>query len=424
MPALTEGSLAASRSLNARLLGYIRSGAASTRGQLADLTGLSRSNIAERVAELTSLGLVVEAGTTRSTGGRAPVRLELNARAACVAAVDLSVAGFDVALTDLDARPLTDRSVDWDIGEGPEATLTRVEEEIDRLLSDERARAVAAQPLVGVGVGFPGPVRFDTARPVSPAGLPDWDDYPLGERLGARYGVDVRVDNEANMMAVGEHRLGAAKGVEDFVLIKIGDGIGAGIFSGGRLHRGHLGGSGDIAHIPVPVDASSAITCRCGKQSCLTTVADARALGRTATALARDRRSPALRRAADRSGGPLNARDLMNAALRGDDPSVRALEAAAGHVGRTLAMVVNVLNPELVLLAGDMMAAADIVLPVVRRTVYAESTPLTTRALRIERSDPQGHFGITGAAATVLDHLLGAERLGDWSAISPVRATR
>lgn len=108
------------------------------------------------------------------------------------------------------------------------------------------------------------------------------------------------------MMALGEHRLGAARGVDDFVLVKIGDGIGSGIFSGGRLHRGHLGGSGDIAHIPVPVGTSAAITCRCGKQSCLAAVADARALGRTAVALAQDGRSPALRRAADRSGGRID----------------------------------------------------------------------------------------------------------------------
>lgn len=113
----------------------------------------------------------------------------------------------------------------------------------------------------------------------------------------------------------------------------------------------------------------------------------------------------------------------MSAALSGDAACVRALEAAAEHLGRTVAMVVNVLNPELVLLAGDVMTAADVVLPAVRRTVYAESTPLTTRALRIERSDPQGHFGVAGAAAAVLDHILGAERLGDWSVIDPVPRT-
>ncbi|KAA9160729.1 ROK family transcriptional regulator [Amycolatopsis acidicola] len=410
MPLLTEGSLAASRNLTARLLDRIRAMPGTTRAELAAHTGVSRSNIADRVAELVELGLVVEAGTGRSTGGRAPVQLALNAGAAAVVAVDLGTSGFEVALTDLGANVFAHRAVKWQIEKGPEATLRRVEREIDRILQDNTKR-----PIAGVGVGFPGPVRFPAGRPTSAPGMPEWDDYPIGDRLAGRYGVETWVDNEANLMALGELRRGAARKTEDLVFVKLGSGIGAGIVQGGEVRRGHLGGAGDIAH--VPVGARSAFPCWCGKASCLVTVAGGIALGHSAKALAQNGESPILRQ---RLGGrtPL-AEDLLAAALAGDRASVEVLELAAEQLGRTLAIVVNLLNPGLVLLGGRVMGAADFILPVVRRTVYASSTPLATREIRIERSDPLGHFGIVGAACTAIDALLGPDRLGTWSAVAP-----
>jgi predicted NBD/HSP70 family sugar kinase len=257
---------------------------------------------------------------------------------------------------------------------------------------------------------------------VSSPGVPAWDDYPIGDRLARHFGVPTWVDNEANTMALGEQRRGAARNARNFILVKLGSGIGAGLVVEGHLCRGHLGGAGDIAH--VPITATPAFPCWCGKASCLVTVAGGVALARTAQALAADGRSPALRDIAERANGRLTAADLMTAALSGDPTSVQAFEMAGEQLGCTLSTLVNVLNPELVLLAGRVMGAADFILPAVRRVIYGRSTPLSTRDLRIERSAPDGGFGIVGAAMTAIDALLGPDLLGTWSASGPRPAGR
>ncbi|MBU6529615.1 ROK family transcriptional regulator [Streptomyces mayonensis] len=392
------------------MLEYIRAETATTRGELAELTGLSRSNIAERVGELAALGLVVEAGTARSTGGRAPVRLRFNHLAGCVAAVDMGTTGVRTAITDLHGRTLVDDLFECRVSAGPQASLAAIEKSLESLLESS---AVAGIPLTGIGLGFPGPVQFASGHPTSPASAPSWDGYPIREQLARRFEVDAWVDNEANMLALGELRLGAARRASDVVVVKFGTGIGAGLVSGGQLQRGHLGGAGDIAHVSVP--GATSARCSCGRASCLTTVASGAALGRTAVLLAESGASPTLRELVTAGRTP-TVDDLAQAAAGGDLACIRAIEASASHLGHVLAMLVNVLNPELVLLAGRVMESADLVLPVVRRTIYAESTPLTTRALRIERSAPDGHFGISGAALTVVDKLLEPERLGAWPA--------
>ncbi|MFG3289205.1 ROK family protein [Streptomyces sp. NPDC048179] len=406
MPRQSEGALAASRRLTSALLALIRTNQADTRADLAVITGLSRTNIAERVGALIDAGVVVEAGPGRSSGGRAPSRLALNPDAGRVVAVDLGNREGRVAVTDMDGRVLARTVIEGGVARDPDSTLDRVAEAASTLLKGPLSEA----PLVGAGLGFPGPVQLPGGRPVSPAGLLQWDGFPLAEALGKRLGTEAWADNEANLTTLGELRRGRARGAQDVVLVKLGRGIGAGVVSRGTLHRGHLGGAGDIAHIPVAAERPR--SCSCGRTSCLVTIAGGSGLARTARDLARTGRSAVLREIA--GGRDLTGADLTDAAREGDAAAVAALREAAEHLGHVLAPVVNMLNPELVLLAGPVMAAEDFLLPFVRQVVYAESTPLTTRALRIERSDPAGNFGLVGAALTVIDELLSPERLHEW----------
>jgi predicted NBD/HSP70 family sugar kinase len=145
-------------------------------------------------------------------------------------------------------------------------------------------------------------------RPFSPPAMPSWEGYPIADRLSARFVVDTWVDNEANLVALGEFRSGAAQQVDDFILVKVGSGIGAGLIAGGRLYRGALGSAGGIAHLPVPADHP--VTCYCGKQGCLVTLASGLALGRRATEMAADGSSLALSRLAATLDRPLTAADL------------------------------------------------------------------------------------------------------------------
>ncbi|HEY8545733.1 MAG TPA: ROK family protein, partial [Acidimicrobiales bacterium] len=184
------------------ILQLVRSGQATTRADLAALTGLARSTIAQRVDALLAHRLLVPGGDSPSTGGRPPTVLSFNRAAGVVLAGDLGATHSRVAVTDLGGEVLAQTTRDIAIAEGPETVLgwletafTELLEEIDRSPDDVR----------GVGVGLPGPVEFATGQPVNPPIMPGWDRYPVGERLAQRFGVPALVDNDVNIMAVGEH---------------------------------------------------------------------------------------------------------------------------------------------------------------------------------------------------------------------------
>ena len=213
------------------ILDEIRQARSRSRAELVARTGLSRGVVAQRVAELIELGLVVDDEIGPSTGGRPPRQMTFRAGAGHVLVADLGATSIDVAVTDLDGRILGHRDEPSDIAAGPEACLQRVEE-----LFAELTTATRDLPgrLWGIGIGIPGPVEFRSGRPVSPPIMPGWDDYPVRERFVARYAAPVWVDNDVNLLALGEWRSGIAVGHDNVIVVKIGTGIGAGIISNGR----------------------------------------------------------------------------------------------------------------------------------------------------------------------------------------------
>src|SRR5882757_8970695 len=299
------------------VLDLIRSGAARTRPDLARQAALGRTVVSQRLGQLIASGLVEEGALGPSTGGRAPRQLRFRAEAGVILAAELGATSITVGRTDLAGQILAERDEPWDIAAGAGPTLDRLEALFDELLVD-----VPEQPVWGVGVGLPGPVEFASGRPVAPPIMPGWDGYPVRDRLAARYNVPVWVDNEVNLMALGEFRAGLGRGVADLIYIKIGSGIGAGLISGGRLHRGAQGCAGDVGHVAVLDDAT--IVCRCGKIGCLEAVVGGAALAREAAAAAADGRSPFLAEAA-LDGHRLEARDVARAAEFGDPIGVDLL---------------------------------------------------------------------------------------------------
>lgn len=243
--------------------------------------------------------------------------------------------------------------------------------------------------------------------------MPGWDGYSVRDRLARRYDVPTWVDNDVNLMALGELRLGLARGEQDVVFIKIGTGIGAGLISGGRLHRGAQGAAGDVGHVAVVDDA--AVICRCGNVGCLEALAGGAALGRLATEAARTDRSPFLaRRLAESESGILRASDLGGAAIYGDAFAVEVFGQTGRHIGHMLATLVNFYNPSLVVIGGGVASVGDLLLASIRETVYRRSLPLATRDLRIARSALSGLSGLHGAAFVVIDELLSRQRLPLW----------
>ncbi|MFL5724981.1 MAG: ROK family protein [Chloroflexota bacterium] len=390
------------------VLDEVRFGRSRSRSELVARTGLGRAIVAQRVGELLERGLVIEGDVGPSTGGRPPRQLAFRASAGHVLVADLGATSIDVAVTDLDGRILGHHDEPARIEAGPDACLDRVDELFDLL---QRTTHGLPGPLWGVGIGVPGPVEFQTGRPIAPPIMPGWDGYPIRERFAGRYAAPVWVDNDVNVLALGEWRSGVAAGHDDVVVVKIGTGIGAGIISGGRLHRGAQGSAGDVGHIQIVDDP--AVICRCGNIGCLEALAGGEALGRAGAAAARDGRSARLRTALDQRG-VVTAEDVARAASFGDSVAVALLQDAGRRVGSMLASVVNFFNPSLIVIGGGVANSPDLLLASVRETVYRRSLPLATRELLIQRSSLGGLAGVIGASSMVADQLFSREAIAAW----------
>ena len=282
------------------VLDEIRLGRSRSRSELVARTGLGRAIVAQRVGELIERGLVVEGdvgpehrrpaaapahvpGRRRPRPRRRPGRHEHRRRR-------------DRPSTAGSSATTTSRR---EIEAGPEACLDRVDELFDQLLRDDPRHPRAG--CGGSGSACRARSSSRPAGPISPPIMPGWDGYPIRERFADRYGAPVWVDNDVNVLALGEWRSGVAAGHDDVVVVKIGTGIGAGIISDGRLHRGAQGSAGDVGHIQVTDDP--AVVCRCGNVGCLEALAGGAAIGRAGAAAARDGRSGRLRTALDQRGG-------------------------------------------------------------------------------------------------------------------------
>jgi len=390
------------------ILDEIRSAGSRSRSELVGRTGLSRGIVAQRVGELVDLGLVVEGEVGPSTGGRPPRRIGFRADAGHLLVADLGATSIDVAVTDLDGRILGHRDEPADVSTGPERCLSRIEELFEELVAATRD---LPGRLRGVGIGVPGPVEFASGRPVSPPIMPGWDGYPVRERFAERHRAPVWVDNDVNILALGEWRSGIAVGHDNVVVVKVGTGIGAGIISNGRIHRGAQGSAGDVGHIQV-VDAAS-VVCRCGNVGCLEALAGGAALARDGEAAAVAGRSERLRVALDQHGR-VTAEDVARAASFGDPVAVSLLQAAGHRVGLMLASVVNFFNPSLIVVGGGVAQSGDQLLAAIRETVYRRSLPLATRDLVVQRSSLGALAGVVGASAMVLEQLFSRDFLARW----------
>jgi len=371
------------------LLSLIRSGEATTRGQLTEVTGLARSTIAQRLETLLSAGLVVEAGEAQSTGGRPPTILGFNDDAGIVFAADFGATHSRIAITNLGVETIVDRTAEIDINDGPDVVLSWLESAFEELLARSGR---SFDDLMGVGVGLPGPVDFDRGVAVHPPIMAGWHEYPVGQRLSERFAVPALVDNDVNIMALGEQWVMSPR-IDDFIYLKVGTGIGSGLVLGGHIHRGAHGAAGDIGHVQA---ASEEVVCRCGNNGCLEAVAGGAAL---ATALGET--DPGIR----------GTRDVVRLVREGREDAARAVREAGRLIGKVLASTVNLLNPALIIIGGDLAVAEQQLLAGIREVVYRRSTALSTTDLQITTSTLGDRAGVTGAAAMVIDHLLAPDAI-------------
>ena len=375
------------------LLQLLRERLASTRPQLVELSGVSRSVVSQRIDSLLASGLVVEDGPSDSTGGRPAVRLRFNPDHGVVLAADLGATHSRLAVTDLAGTVLAEFAADRAIAEGPIPVLDWVRERFEALL-EELGRPTGH--VRGIGVGLPGPVEHASGRAVSPPIMPGWDGYPVPEHF-SDLDVPVLVDNDVNIMALGEYWTSWRHRVDDLLFIKVGTGIGCGIVASGAIHRGAQGAAGDLGHVRVP-DHDDAI-CRCGNTGCVEAVAGGQAMAD---------------RLRDRGFDTDNARAVVDLVLAGDREATREVREGGRVLGQVLAAAVNFFNPAVIVIGGDVSNAHEQLLAGVREVVYQRSLPLATRHLRVVPAQLGDGAGVRGASVMVMERILAPAAVDDF----------
>ncbi len=256
---------------------------------------------------------------------------------------------------------------------------------------------------MGIGVGVPGPVDFAKGVLVAPPLMPDWENYSIRSFFKETFqSAFVVVDNDVNIMALGEQRSGDAADLDHFLMVKIGTGIGCGIMASRKIHRGSNGSAGDIGHICVDKDGP---VCRCGNRGCLEAMAAGPAISDMAIQAARDGRSELLQKMMKENNGMLTPEDVSVACREGDEAALDIIRASGKMIGDVLAGLVNFFNPSQIYITGRISNFGNHLLIAIKRAVLRRSLPLATSELDITFSRTGSDAGVLGAIMLALEYL-------------------
>ena len=386
MPQGRAGSLESLRRLNRlRVIRALREEGQISRAEIARRTGLSRSTVSSLVADLQADGLVVERpepGLAHgSMGGRPPILLSFDASAGAAVGIDFGHSHLRVAVSDLASTILAERSRPLDTDHDAQEGLDMAAELVADTLADA---GVARSAVIGAGMGLPGPIGSGEGVVGTSAILPGWIGMTAEAEMRRRLDIPVMVDNDANLGALAEAAFGAGRDAGDLVYLKVSSGIGAGLILNGRLYRGSGGLAGELGHVLVNPDG---IVCRCGNRGCLETVAATGAL------------IDLLRRS---HGEDLTVQAMLDHARAGDAGCRRVIHDAGRALGQVVATLFNVLNPELVVMGGELAQAGELLLGGVRESVARAALPEASRGADVVIGTLRDRAQVLGALALVV----------------------
>jgi glucokinase-like ROK family protein len=386
MPQGRAGSLESLRRLNRlRVIHALRDEGQISRAEIARRTGLSRSTVSSLVADLQADGLVVERPEPGSAhgaqGGRPPILLSFDASAGAAVGIDFGHSHLRVAVSDLASTILAERKLPLDTDHDAQQGLELAADMVADALSDA---GVQRTQVIGAGMGLPGPIEQSGGTVGSSAILPGWIGMMAASEMRRRLDIPVMVDNDANLGALAEAAFGAGQDAGDLIYLKVSSGIGAGLILNGRLYRGSAGLAGELGHVLVDPDG---IVCRCGNRGCLETVAATGAL------------VDLLRRS---HGDELTVDAMLEAARGGDLGCRRVIHDAGRALGQVVATLLNVLNPELLVVGGDLAGAGDLLLDGVRESVGRAALPEAARRAEVVAGVLGDRAQVLGALALVV----------------------
>jgi predicted NBD/HSP70 family sugar kinase len=369
-----------------RVLRLVHETGSISRAAIARRTGLSATTVSALALVLLQSGLVDEAGEGKSRGGRPPIMLQFQYTSRHVLGIDIGASHVNSILMDLKGRIVARETARLDSIEQPYRTVDLVHHHVRSLMS---IRSASAVEILGIGVGVPAPLDGERLDRVSDVIMPAWKDLDFIGDMRKRLGVPVYVDNDANLGAIAEKWWGSGRGVADLAYIKLGTGVGSGLIINNEIYRGFSGTAGEIGHTTMNPDGPA---CRCGNRGCLEGY-----VGIPAILAEIGWR----RQAAGLGRSPIHIEDVVTAA--DDDPICREVIQAAGRqLGIAIANLLNIFNPELILLGGSLVGAGDILMDAVRAAAAERAMPKTALRSRIALSSLKEDVVAVGAATLAI----------------------
>lgn len=375
-----KGSQQSLREANrSRVVRAVQQHGSLTQVELAGITGLSPSSVSNIVTELADAGVLDTTPSIRS--GRRARMVTLARSIGVVAGIDVSARALRIALSDTAMRVLAEETLPLAPDHRADLSLQRAASLLHELVESVD---VGGDELLAVGVGVPAPVDVAAGRISSSALLRGWDGAPVSDLLATRLQVPIVVDNDANLGALAEARYGAGVGADPVAFVRVSHTIGAGIVLNGRILHGRRGTAGELGH--VIVDEQGAV-CRCGNRGCLETVAG----------------SAAMLQLLHASHGHLTLEDAVTRAIDGDLGCRRAIADTGRALGAAVANMCNVLDPEIVVVGGEVARADQLLLDPLRDAVdrHTMRSPVGSPAVVAAEFGEQA--GLRGALAAALD---------------------
>ncbi|ERM92667.1 xylose repressor [Caldanaerobacter subterraneus subsp. yonseiensis KB-1] len=378
------------------VLNTIRKKGNISRAEIASITGLNKSTVSFLVDELINEGFVKEEGPGESRGGRKPIILNINEKAGCIIGIDLDVNYILIVLTDLMANVIWEKKMDIEIGESQQTIIERLIELIDEAISNAPE---TVKGILGIGIGVPGIVDYKKGIILLAPNL-KWENVPLKQIVEDKFKIKVRIDNEANVGAIGEKWFGEGSKYNNFVYVSAGIGVGTGIIINGELYRGTMGLAGEMGHMTIDIHNHQ---CRCGNTGCWENYASEKALFEyIENQLINNVKDEYINK---ENFDNLTTLKVIDYAQKGSIIAKKALKEVGKNLGVGVVNIINTFNPELVIIGNTLSLAKELILDEILKEVEAKSLVYRYSKTKITTSKLELQAGAVGAVSLVISEL-------------------
>ena len=378
------------------ILNAIRECGPISRTKIAKIFKLSAATITKYINGLIQAGIVEEDGWEPSKGGRMPVLLRIIPEATYAIGVDLGGANLRVVVVNLESNIVAKITKKTNADEGRDKVFRRV---IDAIYEAIEHSEIEKEKIKGIGMGISGLIDHQRGVSLYCPNIEGWENVPVKRLVEEEFAVDTSVEDSSRAMALAEHWSGVARGIDNFIFVNVGVGIGCAIFIHGKLYRGTGGIAGEFGHITID---EAGPRCNCGNCGCLETLASGPAISRRARQAIKEGVVSLIEKLAEGKLENITPEIVVEATKRGDKLAFNIMEKTGEYLGIGIADMINIFNPELIVIGAGVSQAGDILLEPLKRAVKARALQLSSSMTNIKVSQLGDNAGALGAAIMVL----------------------